>query len=524
MDTKDDTSKTLSHARRLMKLFEGYMGGYGTYQADNSRTAISRGKVEIKATARTIRKPVTEELWAQHITGAQPLGIMPIRGDNTVLWGCIDIDTYDMSMTDVATSIQKAKLPIVPCKSKSGGVHLFMFAVEPIPAADMRACLSNAAVRLGWGGSEIFPKQNMVHWERGDLGSWLNMPYFDGDNGTRYAIGHDGLGLTLKQFLDRAESLRQPKAFFEQDFNAAEADASMAHVDFGDAPPCMQHLSRVGFPEGTRNAGLLALGVFAKKKFGVQWGSVLERWNRELMDPPLPATEVVDIIRRLEKKDYYYTCKEQPLLAHCNSAVCRTRKYGVGGDDDFPVISGMSVLDTEPPLWFLDVEEDRIELTTEELQNYKSFHRVCMEQLFRCYRMMKQDAWLQIIGDAMRTAVKIEAPTEVGRSGHFYELLSSFLTDRHVGEMRDDLLVGRPYFDEDLQKYFFRLGDLTKYLENSNFRSLSRAQITTRIRRIGGNQHFFNVKGKGVNVWWVPAGVFDRMPEVDTPDLEEDVL
>jgi hypothetical protein len=517
-DTDDKTVKL------IMALFEGYTEAYGTYDAGKTGE-LKRGKVEIKSTARTVRAHITEELWRKHLSGEASLGVIPIRANNTCYWGCIDIDQYGISHVDLVRMLSRHKLPLIVCRSKSGGAHMFLFMAEPVPAEEIQAYLRNVAVLLGYGNTEVFPKQKQVAIERGDLGSWLNMPYFGGDESDRYCIDDQGRGMTTDDFAVYADSLRQPAVFLQQQPTERSPEVQetgkKSSPDFGDGPPCMQHLSAVGYPEGSRNKGLFALAVFAKKKFGGKWQEMVEKWNRDFFDPPLPSSEVSEILRGHEKKDYYYTCKEQPIASHCNSQVCRTRKYGVGGDDDFPVISGLSVLDTDPPLWFMDVEDARVELTTEELQQYRSFHRICMEKLFKCFRMMKQDAWLQVVSEAMRSATRIDAPSEVGRAGHFYELLTEFLTNRHRGTQREDLLVGRPIIEDE--RYYFRLQDLMRFLENSNFHVYSRAQIVTRIKRLGGDQHFFNIKGKGTNTFYIPA-TMEQMPEIDTPEIAEDPL
>lgn len=503
-----------------MSLFEGFTDAYGTYDSTAANEAKG-GKLEIKQSAKTVRSPVTRELWERHLAGTASLGIIPIRDNNTCLWGVIDVDVYGVSHAELVKLLEKEKLPLVVCRSKSGGAHLFLFMAEPVPAELIQARLKEIAALIGHGSAEVFPKQRQVHVDRGDLGSWLNMPYFGGDETERYACKDGGLVMTVREFLKAAENLRQPLAFLtKQSFTKSEAKKD---PDFGDGPPCMQHLASTGFPEGTRNKGLFALATFAKRKYGTSWTEVLERWNRELLDEPLPAVEVLQIIKSQEQKEYFYTCREHPLSAHCNSTLCRTRKYGVGGDDDFPVISGLSVLDTDPPLWFLDVEDDRLELSTDELQNYKAFHKVCMERLFKCFRMMKQDSWLQIVALAMRDAVKIEAPKEVGRTGHFYELLEEFVLNRHAGESREDLLVGRPFHEADESRHYFRLQDLTKFLENAGFKVYNRGQIVTRLKTMGGGQHFFNIKGKGVNCWWIPANM-TPMPQADLPGIQKEAI
>jgi hypothetical protein len=195
----------------------------------------------------------------------------------------------------------------------------------------------------------------------------------------------------------------------------------------------------------------------------------------------------------------------------------------VGGDDDFPIISGLSVLDTEPPLWFVDVNDTRLELTTDELQNYRLFHRACMERLCVCFRMMKTTDWLMVVSQAMKNAVKIETAAEVSYKGQFYELLEEFVTDRHKAMTREEILLGRPWHDPKIGRHYFRLKDLTRYLERANFRVYSPGQVTQRLRDLGGDKGFFNLKGIGVNVWYVPDK-FVPMPSIELPDVEEEPI
>ena len=99
------------------------------------------------------------------------------------------------------------------------------------------------------------------------------------------------------------------------------------------------------------------------------------------MQPPLPYGEVGTVIKQLEKKDYTYRCQEQPIVSFCNASVCKTRKFGIGSNNVSPQFGSLSKLCTDPPIWFLDVEGLRLELTTEELQNQIKFQRRCMDAL-----------------------------------------------------------------------------------------------------------------------------------------------
>lgn len=493
----------------MMRLFEGYREAHGTHGTPSSSRGV---KKEIKKTASTVREPVTAELWRQHIAGDRPLGIIPINEENMSRWGCIDVDRYDVDHAEAVWKLRDT--PLVVCRSKSGGMHVFLFSQEFVPADEMRHTLQSLAASNGWGGSEIFPKQTQILKERGDLGNWLNMPYLGGDSTERYCVKENGLAMSLEEFLDFAESRAV------DDLESVEPEAG---EDLSDGPPCLQHLTGQGFPDGMRNNGLFALGVYCKKKYGEHWRHHLEEFNRTSMRPPLESDEVMDIQKRLEKKDYNYACKDVPLCNFCESAVCRTRKFGVGASGLFPEISGLSKLESDPPIWFLDIEGKRIELDTSQLQEYRLFQKACMEQITVFYMPMRADTWASMIGSAMESAVIIEAPHEMSTHGHFMEILDSFCHDRHRGQRWQDIFDGRPFYDEDTKAHWFRLKDLIKLLERENFRQWGRNKIGKEVKQLGG-QRGVNIEGKFVRLFFVPDDIFeDPDPDVSPPEVGDPI-
>ena len=47
------------------------------------------------------------------------------------------------------------------------------------------------------------------------------------------------------------------------------------------------------------------------------------------------------------------------MASHCNQGVCRTMKLGIGATS-MPTISGLSVILSEPRLWFVDIGGQRL--------------------------------------------------------------------------------------------------------------------------------------------------------------------
>ena len=164
---------------KFKNIFEGLKIAYGQYQkGERSENGKQQGKAFI------VRKNVSDDLWENHLQGKGPaLGIIPIREDNTCRWGCIDIDSYNLAHSGLIQSIRNLNFPLIVCRSKSGGAHVFLFTKEFISAALMQQTLKRIAKVLGHEGCEVFPKQTEILVERGATGNFLNLPYYNGTKG-----------------------------------------------------------------------------------------------------------------------------------------------------------------------------------------------------------------------------------------------------------------------------------------------------------------------------------------------------
>ena len=466
--------------------------------------------------AKTIKTVgATVNHWKDHLEGKKGLGIIPIDEENSVRWGAIDIDIYSLDLEKLVQKIEEFKLPLVVCRSKSGGAHVFCFLKEKIPAGDMQDKLREISAGLGYGGVEIFPKQREVLVERGDIGSWLNMPYFEGDTSLRYGFDTKGKALPLYEFIEFIEQRQITKQELI-DLEVPTVD------DIKDGPPCLQVLLKQGFPEGTRNNGLFNVGVYLKKSNPEKWDSNIEEYNRKYVHPPLPAQEVITLINTLKKKEYNYKCNDEPIKSYCNVTKCRGCKFGVGGGNAAPSFSSLSKLDTKPPLWFLSIDDKRLELNTEQLQNQLKFQRACMEVLNMMPPRMQDKTWQNMIQGLMESGMEvIEVSDDVTIEGQFMELLESFCTDMAQANTRDEILLGKPYTEDG--KTYFRIKDLKDYLAKHRFTDMETNRIASKLRDLKAKHKFFNIKGRGTNVWYIDEFSY-KEDELETKDFGEQEL
>lgn len=513
-----------------MRLFAGFEGAHGTH-GEPHRDPSSL-KWAIKRTAETLRRPYTLEDWTQHLEGKRPLGIMPILPDGTCWWASIDYDQYDTNLLDLVRRAQEKGVRCVPCRSKSGGLHLFFFFSVPQPAALVQSVLRDISAALGISGSEIFPKQTTLLAERGDLGSWMVMPYFggtfDGKLQEQVGLKHTGAEMTAGEFL-----LAAADAVIDDITTLAPTSPPVApskpgerrkREPFEDGPPCLQHLARGGVERGGQNNTLFMMGLYYRRKDPADWKELLEEANRSFFNPPLPSGDVAGVIRQLDRKEYEYTCSIEPMASHCDARACRRRRFGVGSSADYPDISGLSVIDAEPAIWFVDVGDERLEMSTEDLQRYDRFCRVAMERLHRCFMPMKHETWTKIVAAAMESVVVVALPPDLTVSARFHELLEEFLTNRQRGTRREDIMAGKPWEDEESGRHYFRLRDFEKFLEREKAMKLTRGQMTSYIRKMGGESQSLSIAHHNRSVWWVSVGSFTPTSPVPPPSPPREVI
>lgn len=316
----------MSLQKEFAQKFAGLRHAYSVFTPTSETREDGKAKGQVVTISKTLTQDQLNDLWREHLEGTKSIGIVSIDETNSCVWGAIDIDEYPLDLKGLAKKLKKFKLPLVVCRSKSGGAHLFLFVFDPVPASLMQKKLRQVAASIGFGNSEIFPKQTKLLLERGDRGSALNMPYFGGEDSTRYGFSPTGKTFTPPEFLEYIDTI----TLTEEELSNLDTAPAIKNIEWLEhSPPCLEHLIAQGFPKGMRNSGLFNIGVFLRKKYADDWEKRLETVNHEYMQPPLGAQEVLTISKQVQKKDYFYRCNDQPISSHCNSPLCRTRKFGV---------------------------------------------------------------------------------------------------------------------------------------------------------------------------------------------------
>lgn len=377
------------NVRRFIQLFRVNQRSYGTWTPKNAARTDGKGH--------TVRgNQVPYEAFRSHLEGNIGLGGVPILDDGTVWWACIDYDPQHgprgkaADLVELAGKIEKFKYPLIVCRSKTGGAHLYVFFAEPTSAAAVCPLLGRWAAVLGFPEAEIFPKQTNLDTPLGDsdrpLGNWINLPYFSVKDTNRYCIS-GGKQVSFEYFLELAEGKRY----------RIQNDATANSDEYLKGPPCLQEMIKNRLDEGSRNNAVFQASVFLKRAFNDDWKIRVAEFNGLALNKPLNSRELRTITASVQRKDYNYKCREEPCRSFCNRELCRTREFGITDADtkanELPPFDRVEKVIATPIRWVLHIKGLQIELDTAALFDFGRVRQAVYEKLNLLLPRMKNEEW-----------------------------------------------------------------------------------------------------------------------------------
>ena len=112
----------------------------------------------------------------------------------------------------------------------------------------------------------------------------------------------------------------------------------------------------------------------------------------------------------------------------------------------------------------------------------------------------------------------IEVAVDASISGQFYDYLEEFCRHLQVAQDKEEILLRRPWTDEENGITYFRLKDFENFLKKNKFFEYKSHRIAQRLRDINGDSIVLKIKGRSVRVWKIPS--FENSDiEIDSPSF-----
>lgn len=464
-------------SQRFTQLFKGKNNTYVKNELPKTRSEAGQ-KIKTKITNNEGK--VDKDLLAHHLSGDFGVGICPVNAEGKCYFGCIDIDFYGTKIKRVLHFIKEYQLPLLPFRSKSGGLHVYLMLTKAVSAKTMRDLLNQISYSFslddiyGKGKVEIFPKQDKAE----GFGSAITLPYFNAEEPYTYLLDLDGEAVEFKEALD----------YIQKHLTTVEAvKEAIEKLPYNDAPPCIQRIllaEEVGGEDTGRNNFLFSFAVYAKKKYGTGFESYVKEIN-DSFAVPLEDSVIEQICTSVRENEYIYKCKDMPCCSFCNKTECRKREFGLGRDKGH--FTGVDYgqlfryMTAEPYyIWKLRLQgqeqwKDVIFKDEGFLLDQKNFAKMCVRYLNQAPMQVSNNDWYAILNSVLPNIQNVEVKQESDTSG-LSLLRNAFINYLSNKQARRDspyqIKVGLcvRQVKNNQAKYFFTHKGFSDYLLNQKIK------------------------------------------------------
>ena len=465
---------------RFLELFDGSKRKYGIFKPSGLKR--SDGKVEGEYNWKEFPVDGNElPIFTDHIEGKTPIGIVPTRPDGSCSYGCIDVDKIKSvdEANEVLAKIKSWNLPFIPFKSKSGGIHAYLFVDGSVSAKELKTRLRTLSLKLGRPKKtiDIFPVQTRLSED--GTGNMLNVPYFNAkDTGPerRWAIKDYDMNdlYTLEEFLQMPIKKITPEELFK-----------IGNKFTSDYPPCMDYYFENNVGEGERDKVLMQFGCVARKIHGDDQEKVnndmyefVEKHfqSKDGFTPKEFSTKVSQVMRKkdvVDQKDeediwlYKNNCRQIDELGHCDRVGCRTRKYGLV--EKIVMVTDYRMLKTMPRRHLLTMVNEQgdeivVSMTTDQLWTQNTIAKRCWEENIQWTMLPSEE--FQTMKDNWFTQMKIVDSYDEGeeKMSEFFSILTAFIDERRGGNDISQIEMGYVWKDDkENGRYFWNVTSFKNY-------------------------------------------------------------
>lgn len=474
---------TSVQAQRFLLLFKGKSNSYVKNFLPKEKP---KEGVKTKTKIIQVRETVDTDLMLSHLNGVFGVGICPVNTEGKCNFGVIDIDVYKGKIRKMLDIIREYQLPLLPFRSKSGGLHCYLFLSKSNSTKSVREVLSQVIKifsldkMYGEQKVEIFPKQDKITAE--SMGSSITLPYFNAEEPYTYLLDLDGNEVPFE------DALNQIQKRFTTIENVREA---LENLPYDDAPPCLQRIllsGLVGGEDTGRNNFLFSFALYASKKYGLEGFASYVRELNNSFECPIEESAVESTIASIKSKEYSYRCKDIPCNGFCDKSLCKKREFGLGREkghfSDIEYGQLLRYKTAEPYyVWQLKLQGSEGDFKNivfrdeGELLDQKNFAKVCVRFLNFAPRQVQTNDWFGTLNKYLASVkdVEVRAESDTSALSMIRQMFVRYLSNKQARrdspyQIHANLCVRQTYSDESgkpVAKFFFTHTGFAEYLRNN---------------------------------------------------------
>ena len=470
-------------AQRFLLLFKGKSNSY-------VKNFLPKEKPEAGVKTKTkiiqVGGTVDADLMLSHLNGEFGVGICPVNTEGKCSAGVIDIDYYKGKIRKMLDIIREYQLPLLPFRSKSGGLHCYLFLSKSNSAKNVREVLSQVVKifsldkMYGEQKVEIFPKQDKITAE--GMGSAITLPYFNAEEPYTYLLDLDGNEVPFEEALNQ----------IQKRITTIEAvREALENLPYNDAPPCLQRIllsGLVGGEDTGRNNFLFSFALYASKKYGLEGFASYVRELNSSFECPIEESAVESTIASIRSKEYSYRCKDIPCNGFCDKSLCKKREFGLGREkghfSDIEYGQLLRYKTAEPYyVWQLKLQGSEGDFKNivfrdeGELLDQKNFAKVCVRFLNFAPRQVQTNDWFGTLNKYLASVkdVEVRAESDTSALSMIRQMFVRYLSNKQARrdspyQIHANLCVRQTYSAESgkpVAKFFFTHTGFAEYLRNN---------------------------------------------------------
>jgi len=166
-------------------------------------------------------------------------------------------------------------------------------------------------------------------------------------------------------------------------------------------------------------------------------------------------------------KDLGFKCNEDPMCNHCDKNLCRTRKFGIGGEAVFPSLTDLQKVLLDEPYYWVNVDGERVKLDNiDYLMEQRLFRRTVAKQINKKPPRITVKEFEKYTDMLLQGVEEVDAPVGSSRIDQLSNHLEDYCLQRSIGSVsKKDILNGAVYTENNKHVFTFHRffhGHLTK--------------------------------------------------------------
>ena len=138
------------------------------------------------------------------------------------------------------------------------------------------------------------------------------------------------------------------------------------------------------------------------------------------------------------------------------------REFGVGDDGPTPEITQIRKYDSDPPIYFVDIGGEGVDVDDATLHDPEKFSLACMNQIGMPMMPVPKHAWRKLLIKLFTNLETIPAPESSKLEVRLTEILADYI-NKAPGKELTDVLRGISYTDKE-GSTFFQFKSFWRYL------------------------------------------------------------